>query len=202
MSEPLLIRRGRKFARRLTDEEINALIDARMAECGANNNLQARYEAGCAAIAMAARGPPLHLFSTSPKLSCQTRAWESAFSIALAFLAGFQMGETRATLDLEASGAAFPGDDSVLDGQSASACIADLLNLGRSLTDPERFSNAVQDFADVPVRHPACMHLFVGIPRWNYDADLFAPSERPANRVEVSATFEEEEEEEEVIGFS
>jgi hypothetical protein len=155
----LKIRKGPVFPHRLPTQEFDKRVLSRLDECGFRNHIQAQYEAATARVAQDQTEPPFHIYSTAPKLSRHTPAWEKAFTMALLYLTEFKMNATIDTLNIEASGTPFPKDDTMILNLNAQAFLSDLLSLNFALNSQiTRFEQAVLDFSEIPIS-PSCTRL-------------------------------------------
>jgi hypothetical protein len=163
MAQHLELRKGRHFHPRLPKAELNHRATDRMTECGAQNNLQAKFQLQAATLAQEVNEPQFLSLQSKPKLSPQNKAWCGAFTVVLAYLNDFEMRYTRATLDVESHGVPFPEDQSILKGRDAADFVADLIRLSNSLKNIEvRFRESVRDFVDAgpsAVIHPTSQPL-------------------------------------------
>jgi hypothetical protein len=151
-------RRGKRFPRALTREEIEEQVERRLADCGIGHAFQARFLRQVCSHVLLSRSI---LFSSyHPRLKLlQNPAWGGAFSVVLAFLGELQMTFTRGCLTDETKSQQIPLDDRILNDQTATAflklAIANLRSRHRTFaTDVAGFVASEEAGIHPPPRRP------------------------------------------------
>jgi hypothetical protein len=110
-------RRGKRFPRVPTSEELEEQVEQRMIACRIPHAFQARFLTLLCRCVLSARSVPLSTLQAQPKLLTNL-AWRRAFSIALAFLKELGMETTVDCMNVESKNRKIPSDDGFLKGRS------------------------------------------------------------------------------------